>query len=280
MRKIRIGMGQILVEGGKRDANLGRASAMVRRAANKGCDIVVLPECLDLGWTHPSARESAQPIPGPTSEALQQMAADARLWVAAGIVEREGERLFNTALLISPDGETVLKHRKINELKLAHDLYAQGCGVAGADTPLGRVGLNICADNFPDSLELGRSLGRMGCRLLLSPCAWAVDGDHDDAEKPYGDLWLESYTKLAKDYRMTVVGVSNFGPINAGPWAGRRCIGKSLAVGPDGEVIAHLDCDVEELRVIEAEMGDAAGYAGVSELAASKGGRSIEQSNT
>ena len=265
-------MGQILVEGGKPEANLARAAEMVRRAAGEGCQVVVLPECLDLGWTHPSARELAQPIPGSTSEALRRMATDAAVWLAAGIVERDGERLYNTALLISPEGETVLKHRKINELKLAHDLYGQGCRVGGADTPLGRIGLNICADNFPDSLELGRSLGRMGCRVLLSPCAWAVDGDHDDTEKPYGDLWLESYTKLAKGYGMTVVGVSNFGPIEAGPWAGRRCIGKSLAVGPDGEVIAHLGCDVEELRVIEVETGDAVGFAGVSGLAESKGG--------
>ena len=55
----KLGMGQLLVVGGQRDANLGRADRMVRRAADAGCSIVVLPECLDLGWTNPTVSELA-----------------------------------------------------------------------------------------------------------------------------------------------------------------------------------------------------------------------------
>ena len=50
----------------------------------------------------------------------------------------------------------------------------------------------------------------------------------------YGTLWLDSYTVLARLYDVTVVGVSNVGPMTGGPWAGRTCIGCSLAVGADG----------------------------------------------
>ena len=272
MKTLRIGMGQILVEGGRRTANLNRAAGMVARAGEDGCDVVVLPECLDLGWTHPSARESAAPIPGPSSDALADAAADAGVWLVAGIVERAGARLYNTALLISPDREIVLKHHKVNELKLAHDLYAQGSAVGAADTPLGRIGVNICADNFPDAPELGSALGRMGCRLLLSPCAWAVDGDHDNERDPYGGMWVESYTKLATTYGMTVVGVSCVGPLDAGPWAGRKCIGRSVAVGPDGAILAHLSYGerAEELGVVEIALDDADSFAGVSAIAASR----------
>ena len=60
---MKIGMGQIRVEGGAVGANLGRAEAMIRRAAEAGCDAVVLPECLDLGWTWPEARTSPSPFP-------------------------------------------------------------------------------------------------------------------------------------------------------------------------------------------------------------------------
>ena len=52
---------------------------------------------------------------------------------------------------------------------------------------------------------------------------------------PYGKLWRDSYTELARLYDVTVIGVSNVGPITGGPWAGRKCIGCSLAVGPGGE---------------------------------------------
>jgi len=58
-RKIRLAMGQMLVEGGRPDANLARAEQMIVDAAHAGRDIVVLPECLDFGWGDPSARELA-----------------------------------------------------------------------------------------------------------------------------------------------------------------------------------------------------------------------------
>ena len=52
----RVGMAQILVEGPQPDANLARAEEFIRDAASQGCRLVVLPECMDLGWTDPSAR--------------------------------------------------------------------------------------------------------------------------------------------------------------------------------------------------------------------------------
>ena len=70
----RAGMAQILVEGGRPDANLGRAVREIGEDAARGCRLVVLPECLDLGWTDPSARDLARPIPGPHSEPLVRAA--------------------------------------------------------------------------------------------------------------------------------------------------------------------------------------------------------------
>jgi predicted amidohydrolase len=247
-------MGQMLVLGANPAGNLARAAAMIERAAAQGCQVVVLPECLDFGWTDPSAREGAQPIPGKHSEVLAQAARERRIWVAAGLVERDGDRLFNAAILISPAGEIVLKHRKINELALAHDLYSLGTEIAVADTELGRVGLAICADNYPDSPEIGGALGRMGCRLLLSPCAWAVDADHNNALKPYGKFWRESYPSLSTKFPMTVVGVSSVGAITGGPWKGRKCVGCSLAYGPGGVVLAEGPADEEALLVVEADI--------------------------
>ncbi len=232
-------MGQMLVEGGRPEANLERAGAMIREAARDGCRAAVLPECLDLGWMHPATRELAQPIPGRHSEALARAARQTGLYVVAGLVERSGERVYNSAVLISPEGEILIKHRKINELDIALDLYSTGGSLAVAETALGMVGVNICADNFPESLVLGRALARMGCRILLSPCAWAMEADHDNQKEPYGSLWMEAYTTLACLDGLTVVGVSNVGWLDGGPWKGHKCIGCSLAVGPGGAVLAR-----------------------------------------
>jgi predicted amidohydrolase len=252
-----VAMAQMLVECGEREANLERASRMIARAGELRCRVAVLPECLDLGWTWPGARTEAQPIPGPASDFLAEAARRASIYVVAGLTERAGERVYNAAVLISPAGEILLRHRKINELDIARDLYACGGSLAVARTDVGIVGLAICADNFPESLCLGHALGRMGAQLLLSPCAWAVDADHDNAREPYGELWLGAYAALTREHRMTVVGVSNVGWLTAGPWRGRRCIGCSIAMGPGGELLkmAPYGENAETLVVVEAPLG-------------------------
>ena len=61
-KSVRIGMGQLLVEGGEPERNLERAEKMIKEASQKNCEIILLPECLDLAWTHPSAKTEAQSI--------------------------------------------------------------------------------------------------------------------------------------------------------------------------------------------------------------------------
>lgn len=236
---VRVGMGQMAVRWGAAAENLDRAAEMIRRAADEGCEVVVLPECLDLGWTHPEAPDRAEPIPGPRSGALCRAAGEAGILVAAGLTERAGDHTYNAAVLISPEGDVLLKHRKINLLTIAEDVYSVGdsLGVAECER-LGRVAVNICADNFPSSLALAHSQARMGARLLLSPSAWAVEADHDNEKEPYGEEWRRPYAELARLYDVAVVGVSSVGRIEGGPWKGRRCIGCSLAVGPSGRVLA------------------------------------------
>src|SRR5947209_12709586 len=124
MPPFRLGMAQTLVEGGRPGPNLVRAVRAIQAAAGLGCRAVVLPECLDLGWTDPSARTLAVPVPGPHSERLARAAREGKVFVAAGLVERAGDRTYNAAILIDPDGRILLHHRKINELDIALDLYS------------------------------------------------------------------------------------------------------------------------------------------------------------
>jgi len=248
-------MGQMLVEGGKIEENLNRAEEMIRKAAANGCQVIVLPECLDSGWTHPSARKIAEEIPGETSNRLCEAARKGNIMVVAGLTERDGERIYNSAILIDEDGRILLKHRKINVLKIAQDLYSIGNILSVAETNLGTIGVNICADNFINSLAIGHVLARMGAHFIFSPSAWAVKADHDNTKEPYGGMWLKSYRELCKLYGISIVGVSNVGWITDGPWKGRKVIGCSLAVGPKGEVLAKgpYGPDAEALIVVNMQ---------------------------
>ncbi|WP_077328943.1 carbon-nitrogen hydrolase family protein [Virgibacillus siamensis] len=232
-KPVKIGMGQMLVESGKQLENLERARQMIEQAANQGCMFVVLPECLDIGWANPNASQLAEPIPGKCSEFLCQAAKLNKIYVVAGLTEREDYKLYNAAVLISPDGNILSRHRKINLLEI-ESMYSVGDRLTVTDTPFGKAGINICADNLADSLMLGHSLARMGARFILSPSAWAVDRNHDNYANPYGKVWEVPYRELAALYGITVIGVSNVGWISEGSWRGRKCIGSSMAIGPKG----------------------------------------------
>jgi predicted amidohydrolase len=179
-----------------------------------------------------------------------------KIYIVAGLVERAADRMYNSAVLIDPQGQILLTHRKINELEIAHDLYSIGDHLAVADTEIGMVGISICADNFPNSLAIGHVLARMGAQLLLSPSAWAVDATHDNLREPYGDLWLQAYRELGQLYDLPVIGVSNVGWITSGPWQGKKAIGCSLATNHRGDLLAMgpYGESAEALIVVEVEM--------------------------
>jgi predicted amidohydrolase len=237
---------QMRVDGGAKETNLARAEMFIARAATAGAQVVLLPETLNLGWTHRSAHNEADAIPsGETCRRLRAAAERHVVFVCAGLVERAETRLFNSAVLINPHGEVLLHHRKLNELDIAHDLYARGDRLAVTHTPLGTVGVMICADAFARGQVVSRTLGLMGARVILSPCAWAMPADHDNAREPYGRLWLDNYGPVARHFRLWIAGCSNVGWINDGPWQGRQCIGCSLVVGPDGEPVLRGPYGVE-----------------------------------
>jgi predicted amidohydrolase len=235
-RDFKLAMVQMYVEGGALDVNLGNAVDRIKTAAENGADIALLPEVMDLGWTHSSALEMAYPVPGgKTFNALAEAAKSNNIFVCAGIVEKDGDKIYNAAVLIDNHGELLIKHRKLNELDIAHNLYAQGDRLNVAHTEFGTIGLHICADAFAKDKTLTRSLGYMGADIVLSPSSWAVPPDFDNEVTPYGAEWNSVYEPVAKEFNMWIIGVTNVGPVTDGPWKGWNCIGTSLVVNPDGE---------------------------------------------
>ncbi len=233
---LKIGMGQLLVEGGEPERNLNRAGDMVREAANKECDLILLPECLDLAWTHPSAKTEAQMIPGPHSDTLCSLAEINSLYLCAGLTERFEDKVYNAAILINPKGEIILKYRKINVLNVAQDIYSIGQTLSVTDTTFGIVGVNICSDNYSDSLEIGHSLARMGARIILSPSSWTVEYSITEDEDPYGKKWYEPYHTLAKLHDLIIISATSVGVIVGGVYEGKKMVGCSLAVDKMGVI--------------------------------------------
>jgi predicted amidohydrolase len=256
---IKLALVQMKVEGGELDLNLQHAAEQIASAAQNGAQLALLPEVMDLGWTHPSAKNLAYPIPGgKTFEHLAEAARQNRIFVVAGIVEKDGNRTYNTAILINPEGELFLKHRKLYELDIAHDLYETGDRLNVCHTELGTIGLMVCADAAAKGQVIQRSLGYMGADVILSPSSWAVEADHDNESKPYGDEWRRNYKSVAEEFQMWIIGVSNVGWLTAGPWKDWKCIGCSLVIDPDGrevlqapygaeaDTIIYLDVDIRK----------------------------------
>ncbi len=229
-------MAQLLVEGGEPDRNLSRAEEMVREAAEKKCDLVLLPETLDFGWTHPSALNEAAPIPGPFSDRLCAAARQNRIHVCAGLTERIENKRYNSAILIGPDGKIIVKYHKINLLTVEQPFYEIGQFLSVVDTEFGKIGVNICADNYIDGLPIGHTLARMGAQIIISPSSWTVDYAMDETRDPYKEKWVKPYSILAKLYDVVVVGTTSVGYIVGGPYEGKKMVGCSLAVDKNGIV--------------------------------------------
>ena len=256
-QKIKLAMIQMTVEGGKPDKNLAVAAAKIAEAAKKNAKIALLPEAMNLGWTHPSAQKLAEAIPGgPSCQKLMKAAKDHGIYVCAGLVERDGDSVYNAAVLIDPKGEVLVHYRKINEIEPALQFYKTGDRLLAVDTPLGKIGVMICADAFIDGQVITRSLAAMGSEIILSPSAWAVGADFKNDVTPYGPLWLYHYGAVAKDFDVWIAGTSNVGWITDGPWKGQQCIGCSMVIAPGGEPAfrGEYGVDRDEIYYVDIEL--------------------------
>ncbi len=243
------------VEGGDRYKNLFHAEELLVEAAAHRADTALLPEAFDLGWTHPACVAEANSIPdGKTCRKLCEMARQHGIYICSGLVEKAGDKIYNSAVMIDKGGNILLVHRKLNELEIGHEYYGQGDRLGVCHTEVGTIGLMICADGFAQDRVLSRALCYMGADIILSPCAWAVPADHDNHKDPYGKTWREAYTPVAKEFSVWMVGVSNVGPLTAGPWAGWNCIGCSLVIGPDGREILQGPYGVDAETILYVDV--------------------------
>jgi predicted amidohydrolase len=170
---------------GDKAANYRRIEPLIREAAAHGAQIACTTECFLDGYaiadkTIPleQYRGLGEPIPeGEYFRKLSDLARELRIYLVAGMLEADGERRFNTAALISPRGELLGKYHK---QRLEHEAVRNTAGTESTviDTPMGKLGVMICADRrFPDVVK---GFCDRGAEFLICPSGGRFGPENND----------------------------------------------------------------------------------------------------
>ncbi|MFG2687846.1 carbon-nitrogen family hydrolase [Streptomyces sp. NPDC048405] len=223
-----------------------RAAALVGEQA--GADLVVLPELWTTGaFAFEDFDAAAEPLRGPTYEAMAKAASDAGVWLHAGSVpERAADgRLYNTSLVFSPAGDLAASYRKIHRFGFDKgEAVLMGAGrepvtVAVPDTTT--LGVATCYDlRFP---ELFRALVDAGAEILVVPAGWP------ERRRSHWTLLAQA---RAVENQAFVLACGT-----AGTHAGVPQAGHSIVVNPWGEVLAQAGAG-EEVLTVEFDPGKVA----------------------
>lgn len=230
-------------------ANVARSIELAEEAIARGARLVVLPELANTGYMFESREEAyalAEPVPeGPSSRAWIALAERRGIYLVAGIAERRGDRLYNSALVAGPQGY-IGTYRKLH-LWGDENLYfeAGDLGLPVFHTELGRLGVAICYDGwFP---EVYRLLALRGADLVAVPTNWVpMPGQTPDGPAMAHALAIAG----AHSNGLTVVCADRVGIERGQPFVGR-----SLIVGSQGWTAAGpASADREEILLAAVDL--------------------------
>ena len=227
----------------------------IGRAADQGAGLIVLPELATTGYVFQTREEAfahAEAVPdGATVELLSRLAAERDLYLVACIVERDGDRLYDTAVLVGPTGY-VGRYRKTHLWNTEKLWFTPGDeGYKVFDTPIGRIGLLVCWDIwFP---ETARIVAQMGADIICIPTGWVWTPP---------PLYDASGVCMAAHLTITAAHVNNVFIATAdriGEERGAGFMGNSLIAstngwpidriaGPDEDTIIYADVDLTATR--------------------------------
>ncbi len=243
MKTLRVAVCQTFCIDSDREGNFVRIETALQAAQEQGAQIACFPETCILGWVNPEAHSVACPIPGEDSERLSDLARRYGMMIVAGLAEKDGTKLHDSAVLIDSDGTILLKHRKMNILtNLMTPAYTPGKEIRATNTRFGRLGLLICADTFvAEHLE---AMKKQEPDLVLVPYGWAAE---KDKWPEHGKNLAATVSRAAEGIGAPVVGVDLVGSITNGPWTGQTYGGQSVVADASGKILAvakDRDADV------------------------------------
>ena len=204
---------------------------LIADAAREQADLVCLPESLTYYRSGRSMAECAEPIPGPSTEYFGALAKEFDLYIVAGLTERDGTIVYNTAALLGPNGNLVGKYRKVclprEEIEAG---VTPGKRYPVFKTRFGKLGMMICWDvHFP---EVARNLSAAGAEIIAMPI-WGGDPTLARARAIENQVYIVSST------------YSNTSPktMCSGVW------------GRDGELLVRNDASWGKVLVAEVDLG-------------------------
>lgn len=234
---------------GRKEENLARSVALVERAAASGAALVVLPELANSGYVFDSRAEAfalAEAVPhGPTTTAWAEVAQRCNIHIVAGMAERDGDRLYNAAVVIGPTG-WLGTYRKLHLWGDEHLFFEPGNhGLPLFHTPWGRLGVVICYDGwFP---EVYRLLAMQGADVVAMPTNWVpMPG------QPAGSPAMATTLVMASAHSngLNIVCANRTGTERGQPFIGQSLIvdaqgwplaGPAAVEGADTVLLAQID---------------------------------------
>lgn len=228
--EIRVAAAQIRPRLGDIEYNRRRMTDFVRKAAELEVDLLVFPELANSGYNFPSrefALKCAESLDGETVRIMSALAREYSMYIVFGLCEREGERLFNSAVLVGPEG-LIGVYRKVHLFMREKEIFERGREFRVFTTPIARIGLMICFDwLFP---EAARTLALRGAEVIAHPANLVL---------PYCPRAMPIRALENRVYTVTANRV--------GYERGLRFIGLSLICAPTGDVLAQASSSHEEL---------------------------------
>jgi len=258
--KFRIGLVQMSCAADPNE-NLAKAQWKIREAAARGAQIICLQELFRSQYFCSEENHEmfalAEPIPGPSTEALGKLARELSVVIIASLFERRAAGVYhNTAAVIGADGAIIGIYRKMHipddPLYFEKFYFTPGdLGFLNFDTPFGRIGTLVCWDQwYPEGARLS-SLA--GANILFYPTAI---GWHPSEKAQYGAAQLDAWKTIQRGhaiangiYVAAVNRVGLEGPLEKGIefW------GSSFVADPFGQVIAEAPVEREEILAVECD---------------------------
>lgn len=233
--------------------NRARSVRMAADAFERGAEIVVLPELIVPGYDlrAETVAAAAEPLDGETVEAWAAVAREAGGYLAGGFAERDGNDIYNAAVLIGPEG-VALHYRKLHLFADEKAVFRPGDrGLPVATTPHGRIALCICYDlRFVETLRI---LALEGADLVCVPTAWVAG--FDTARWDRDGYCSQARTALVQaNLNQLFVACAS----QAGAQERHEFLGSSIVGDPFGRcVCGPLPGDRHELALVDVDLGDA-----------------------
>ena len=245
---------------GEPERVLQAIDAWCEQVAAEGVELVLFPELVVHGHCTPNTWALAEPVPdGPSVRRLEEIARRHRLVVCAGLSEKERDIVFNTQVLVGPQGY-IGKQRKLHLSRDEVFYYKGGREIPVFDVGPCKVGIIICYDNqFP---EVARVLALRGAEVLLMPHAgrfklWDDTPESEAAARRYSHEFLKKYALRAREnacFAVLADQAGRAGYVDLWPRDSENQphhAGAGLIWGPDGELIAATQEErIREERIV------------------------------